>query len=305
MRGRPLQVYAVAVSVALFALVAWTVQQAIRERQDRDAWTARLGAEQKAREHALDQLRGKTAEVARLGQALAQARAVLAQTADATNPFEDAVGIWLDQVSRLGTFLGQHPEFSIPELRYLTANDWLDATRGANLVTEADYREALANLRSAAKRSVAPRIRDALQRYVTAHNGALPPDAPALSAYLPDSLDPAILQRYTINPSGRVPGLIGDQRFVLVESKPVDELWDSAYYFSATGAYGLHGAYNAAAAAIRDAINRFEQNSGGPPTAVSQIEPYLQRKISAPQLAATFNALTTKPNIPADDGAKR
>jgi hypothetical protein len=293
------------ISVALGALMVWVAHRLVQERRSREAWAAQLRAAKEAREFDRHKLQGESAEVARLSQALAQARSVLAQTADGTNPFEDAVGSWLGRIDRLNAFLGQHPEWSIPELRYLTANDWLDATKNANLVTEADCREALASLRSLAKRNSAPKIEDALHRYLAANHGALPPEAAALAGYLPDGLDPALLQRYSMNPSGRVPGLRGDLRFVLVETKPVDPLWDSSFFYSETGGYGTRAAFNDAAAAVTNAIDRFQQSNGRPPTDVSQIGPFLQRKVDPDRLAATFAALTTKPNLPGGGGGRQ
>jgi hypothetical protein len=303
MGGRRLRGYAVGTSVAFLVLVVWLIDRTSQERAREATWETRLRRAEDARRHDLDKLHRETAEVARLSQALGQARSVLAASADGgDNPFEDALGSWLGRINRLNAFLGQHPEWSIPELRGLTANDWLDATKNANLVTEADYREALASLRSLAKRNSAPKIEDALRRCLAANHGALPADAQALAGYLPDGLDPALLQRYRMNPSGQVKGLRGDLHFVLVETNPVDPLWDSSFFYSETGGYGTRAAFNDAAAAVTSAVDRFQQSNGRPPTDVSQIGPFLQRTIDPSRLAATFTALTTKPSLPAGRG---
>ena len=305
MTHRLLRTYAVGVSVAFVALVVWLIWHGAQERQRERLWQAQVKHAEEARRYDQNRLRREAAEVERLSQALAQARSVLAQTADGTNPFEDAVGTWLDQVNRLSTYLGQHPEYSIPELRYLTANDWLDATKGVALVTEADFRKALATLRRDAKQIAAPKIRGALKLYLAANNDTLPPDTAALTAYLPAGTDPAILQRYRVNPSGKLPGLRGDQPLVLVESGEVDPLWDSKFFFSNHGESGYYGTTVVTSETIvADAISRFRQSNGSPPTDVSQITPYLQRTVNAPILNAVFSALTSKPSLPPGGGGK-
>lgn len=119
-----------------------------------------------------------------------------AQTAPAAADSE--LTAWLGRVSRLKEWLSQSRQTAIPEMKYLTSNDWLAATLDNPLESEAAIRSALSRLRQKAKTKpeVAANISRAISAYANAHRGEPMSDPMALIPFLKTPLLPEILQRY-------------------------------------------------------------------------------------------------------------
>src|SRR5258708_14074376 len=112
---------------------------------------------------------------------------------------------WVGRVNQLKEKLGQMPDQKIPELQFLTDQDWLDAVRPIRqLKTETDYGQALSALRSAAKGEFAGALQNALRNYAQASNGQLPTDLSQLKPYFGSAIDDSVLQRYELTQSGMV-----------------------------------------------------------------------------------------------------
>ena len=94
------------------------------------------------------------------------------------------------------------PDKKIPELQFATDQDWLDATKNADLNTDEGVRKALRDLRRKAKGTSAKMIEEGLRKYIQANNGQLPDDPAELQPYFERAMDPAILQRYKMLYSG-------------------------------------------------------------------------------------------------------
>jgi hypothetical protein len=67
------------------------------------------------------------------------------------------------------------PDKQIPELRFASAQDWLNATRGS-IQKDEEIRQSLALLRQSAKWDFTPLLQNALMNYINANNGLLPAD---------------------------------------------------------------------------------------------------------------------------------
>jgi RNA polymerase sigma factor (sigma-70 family) len=140
---------------------------------------------------------------------------------------------WLTKINKLKQRLEESPGAKVPELQYLTDNDWLNAASG-KLQTDADYRQALGRLRSAVENHLAGKIHDALVKYSEANNDQFPTDLAQLQSYFDPPIDPDMLDRWQILPF-KNSGLGGD--FQITQKSTPDEMFDSRYTIGVRG-YG-------------------------------------------------------------------
>ena len=110
------------------------------------------------------------------------------------------------KVNKLKQRLEQTPDARIPELQFLTDQDWINAANG-KLDNEGDYRRALSMLRKAGEGKVATMLKKALTGYMQSSNGQLPTDLALLQPYFESPLDDAILQRWEIAPASTIKSL--------------------------------------------------------------------------------------------------
>lgn len=213
--------------------------------------------------------------------------------------YENALSAWIGRVRRLEVFRAKHPELAIRELSLLNEFDWLDATKQASLETEADLRKALSELRRIARRKSAPGIGQALADAVEANGGKLPQSVQELVPFLPPHLDPLILERFTLNPTGQIGGLVdtsGPSTFFLVEN-PVDALWDTTSFFQPSGSMGTRSVGRGAASAVEKALANYISANGTSPQHADQLDSYLDNRSLEPALRdAAFKALTNRPD---------
>ncbi len=122
------------------------------------------------------------------------------------DPTEIAAKAWLTKVNLLKQRLEQTPNEQIPELRFATEMDWLNAALGTpQLKTDADYRWDLHNLFSEVEDTFGKMAMNALQKYIQANNGQFPTDLSQLQPYFNTPVDDAILERYEIVPANTIP----------------------------------------------------------------------------------------------------
>ncbi|HZQ47838.1 MAG TPA: hypothetical protein VFC07_12540, partial [Verrucomicrobiae bacterium] len=161
------------------------------------------------------------------------------RTADAqigsNDPTEEAAKGVAAKAKRLKQRLEQNPNEGIPELQYLTAQDWLrGASYGADLKTDDDLDRALSQLRRDAKRTFANSIGEALANYIAGNNGQLPGDISQLAPYFNPPIDGTILQRYELLRTGNLSSIPNNEP-VIAEKSPVDDRYDTLFKISATG----------------------------------------------------------------------
>jgi RNA polymerase sigma factor (sigma-70 family) len=202
-------------------------------RQERDEAMNRLGLAQRDSEALRQQvaeipkLRGEVARLRRDARESAQIRPADGQKE--SDPLESAAKSWAAQVSQLRQRLEQTPDKKIPELQFVTDQDWFDAVGQTNrLQTDADFRKALERLRRTAKNKFVPMMQLALSTYTAANDGQLPTDLAQLKPYFESPIDDAILQRYALTHTGRLSDLPPTEPLV-VEKTPVDEEHDTMY----------------------------------------------------------------------------
>jgi hypothetical protein len=147
------------------------------------------------------------------------------------DPMEMRAKLWMDKVKRLKEKLEKNPGKSIPELKYLTDQDWLEVVRDTQLFGDWQYDEALARLRKLAKDRFAPRLSRALREYARANNNELPPDTAALKPFFASPVEDAALERYQLLHTGPLKW----DEWVLAEKAPVDDKNDTLFKVGPTG----------------------------------------------------------------------
>jgi len=250
--------------------------------EDRDQASNRLAAVQADRSQvqaSLLELARLRAEVAKLradSQELAQLKAK--NGAGESSPSKSTTKSPQELVSELKARLAQAPDQSIPELQFLTEQDWLNAVKDMQrLETDKDLRRALSALRGIAKKGFAEMIRAALVSYAQANNGQSPTEISQLSTYFASAIDASVLQRYEIVQ----PGLVSEK------ATPIDDQDDTYYQISKEGAEVILG--SVAEKTLSPAFQAFvDAHNGEKPKDPSQLQPYVK---TAAEQAALQNLL--------------
>jgi RNA polymerase sigma factor (sigma-70 family) len=205
------------------APLAEQIQQLQRERDDVTKRLVELQAQN-------EQLKSNqnTAELLKLRGEVARLRN------EANDPTDASAKALAAKMNKLKQRLAETPAAKIPELQFVTEQDWLNAANG-KLDTDADYRRALASLRSAAEGKVASMLQKALKAYLQSSSGQMPTDLGQLQPYFDSPMDDAILQRWEIASAATVQslGLGGD--VIITQNAPVDDVFDTRYGIGPTG----------------------------------------------------------------------
>lgn len=147
---------------------------------------------------------------------------------------------WAEQMKRLRIWADRLPHLKIPEMRYLTARDWLVAALDQPIETEQDARQALSSLRGTAKTHFAPQVHAALGRYRETHGGADPTTFAELLPFFPSTTPPEILARYEIlTPDPSNPSRA---HWFIAEKTLTDDEYDTRIFFQKNGGTGLQSA---------------------------------------------------------------
>jgi RNA polymerase sigma factor (sigma-70 family) len=246
----------VVAGLAALSVIQHQAQVKLREQnqtlqQQQASLADQLAQLQRDRDDATNQLAGLIAENAQLKSnsnedELLKLRAKVTQlrTANAQNdsndPTDEAAKSIAARVKQMKQWLEQNPNEKIPELQYLTAQEWL---RGANytadLKTDDDFDRALSQLRRDAKRTFANSIGEALANYIAGNNGQLPGEISQLGSYFNPPVDGTILQRYQLLQTGNLSAIPNNGQLI-AEKAPVDDQYDTLFTITATG-YSYQG----------------------------------------------------------------
>ncbi len=235
------------------------------------------------------------AERNRAEELLATKRKELAATQARSNEnatVEADLDAWLGRVTRLKEWLGKMPEKNIPEMKFLTPNDWLTVTLNNDLKTNDKARKALSELRRIAKNKpvISQNIAAALRAYAKDHDGQAATDVEQLKRYLQPQIDDEILQRYhfvTAPPSdvNQSHGLSGGDRGWLVEKTAVDEDHDVLLKYFDRG----RGTGYQYVSKFGDQVDQARQsfikaNNGRSPVSAEQLLPYFTSPVDEVRL---------------------
>jgi hypothetical protein len=254
------------------------VDQAQELRQERDDALAKLAASRQE----TDLVRRQMADVPKLRAQVSRLRNESKELEQLKNtllrdPRESSAKSWLDRVNKLEQALAQMPDQQIPELQFLTEEDWLNAVKNVErLETSADINRALLSLRNSGKREFALLTQRALRDYAERNNGNLPADFSQLKPYFSSPIDDVVLQRYEFTNTGVVnekPSAIGDED-------------DTYYQISMDGISTKNG--SVAENILKEALQKFSTaNNGLKPNDPSQLWPY----VTTPTEQATLQKL--------------
>jgi len=215
------------------APLAEQIQQLQQEREESVRQLAMLREEngqlnQNASE--LLRLRGQAALLRSNSQEHSQG-----SSTNANDELEMAMKLWIAKVNKLKQRLEEMPDKKIPELQFLSADDWLvvgedylEDSTGTNI------RRVLAELRRRAKLQFANLAGHALNEYIIANGGVLPSDIMQLKPYFTSQISDAMLARYELLHTGNL-AVLPTGSALIAEKATVDDREDTLFTI---GAYG-------------------------------------------------------------------
>lgn len=216
----------------------------------------------------------------RLASAESELASVRAAAAGGDPEIESALEAWLDRVKSLSVWLEKMPDKRIPEMKFLTEDDWLEAAKNAKFGTELEVRESLAKLRRLALQRFSEPINAALARYKKETQNRLPPEPLALLPYFDPAIEPAILNGYEIAERDSTMFIDADAKVPtrVMRNKLVDDIYDTQ--ISHMGGGTMTTVVNLSQDAISEAVREYRRiNSGQSPSDPAQVTPYLKRTI--------------------------
>lgn len=278
-------------AAGFLALLGFSGYEAVTVRQQAEQLTAlrqratQLAAESAARRHEHDVTAQELAEAER------QLAALPPLPAGAGNiPPERRAEMkaWLARVKHLRRLFDEQPGQRIPEMQFLTDQDWLRVAKAADIDSDEGRRKALAAVRDAAVARFIPQLSAALRKFAKASPGEAATIF-ALAPFCDPLIDPSLLERYEISKTTeRVP------QWHVQTKAPLDADYDSRHvvnvYVDGRG-YGS-GTSPAPSAWIPDfreqtmrAYKAYtEANKGTSPPGLAEALPYFNPPL-APALA--------------------
>jgi RNA polymerase sigma factor (sigma-70 family) len=255
-------------------LLAGQIQQLQRERNDASNRLAFATDENAA-------LKGTSAELSNLRDEVSRLKAA------ESNSVALASKAWMERVAKLKQRMEETPSAKIPELKFVTERDWLDAA-SRDLNTNADYRRALSQIRNAGEGKFAAMMLNALTAYQHSNNQQFPTDLGQLQPYFESPVDDTILQRWEIAPAEAVRNLHMGADFIITQKAPVDDVFDSRLGVGPNG----YGATDFLAGETMETMNPLWEayraaHNGQYPAETSLVEPY----VTTPEQRAAFDKL--------------
>jgi DNA-directed RNA polymerase specialized sigma24 family protein len=194
--------------------------------------------------------------------------------------------------------LEEMPDKKIPEMKFLTEKDWINAAWNADLDTDDGVRLALSKLRDESVDTFLNLTRKALKKYLAANEDMLPADLLPLKPYFDTPVTDDMLQRYAFMQTGKISGDLSQS--VVKKAVYADADYDSNQEMSMSGGGG--GSFNRLQDAINDAAREFASvNNYQAPTDPSQIAPFLHKPIDAATIQKYLNQFVVDP--PSSDEA--
>ncbi|MEO7300100.1 MAG: sigma-70 family RNA polymerase sigma factor [Verrucomicrobiota bacterium] len=227
----------------------------------------------------LPRLRGDVARLRKDSEDLARLKSQASE-----NPMRASMESWLARVDQLKKRMQNSPDENIPELQFLTEDDWLSATRGDDLDTEENYRRAMSSLRGSAENKFGNMLQPALKKYLAANSNQWPTDLSQLQPYFKSPVDEAVLQRYKIFPAEELRNFHFDDNWIISQKAAIDEEYDSRMGLGSNGWGTSGGAWKPQTVALDSAIKILtpamkdykSANNGIEPSEPAQLLPYLK-----------------------------
>lgn len=197
----------------------------------------------------IEQLKRDAADIHRLRGEIGVLRQQAAGiTAQQPGSLESEIKRWLKLVEIIKAKFQEMPEKKIPELQYVSDDQWLDAARlmaklrGARELSsfsEKAWRSLLAEMRQQAKVNFSTKLGEALQRFIGANAGSLPADLAVLNNYYvaddgqPTTIESAVLNRYRLVQSGNLRDIDFETPLIVESAPAADSEYDSRFSITA------------------------------------------------------------------------
>ena len=176
--------------------------------------------------HELLRLRSQVGLLNRDVQELTQLRT--ANSLTESNGLAATARVWSERANQLKQWLETNPAGKIPELQFLTDQDWIEAVHPLTLSSDEEYRRAMSTVRANAELRVLDILHGALRQYGQANNGQFPQELSQLSPFVRSPVDDSILNRYEIvRADSLVSELQRGDDWVITQKAPVDKVWDA------------------------------------------------------------------------------
>jgi RNA polymerase sigma factor (sigma-70 family) len=237
---------------------------------------------QQSQSNELLKLRG---EVARLRQDVKEsARLKTSDGGNVTDPaLKDAFERLAARASQLRQRLEQAPEKKIPEIKFLSQKDWLDAVGEVeNPESDENFSQAMSNLRSRAKAAFGGMLQKALKQYAQANGDMLPGDLSQLQSYFNPPVDDSVLARYKLIQTGKLSDLKG-QTLVTEIAPRIDDEYDSHFEFTSNGIRSSTSS-KTEDALVGATTSYANANGGLLPRTAEQLTPFLQTQVDPAQV---------------------
>ena len=132
--------------------------------------------------------------------------------------------MYLDRVDRLKQQFTANPAETVPELQFMTDDEWLQLVEYDHHRIDPDNRRVMSSVRSGAQIRFAHRVLDhALQQYGKNNGGQFPTDLSQLAPYFKSPVDDSVLRNWTILPTSSLPsGMRVDEDWVITQKAPVN-----------------------------------------------------------------------------------
>lgn len=263
-----------------------------------------LGRSIAAADRTLAQLaRQRTAlarDVALAEQQLARIPPVrLPEASSAVSADDQVVAAWQVRAATLRDLAARTPAALIPEMKLLDDEDWLRVAQTAAFDTEAQRRQALAKLRTAAKARFEVLLAETVARFKTAHGDRIPATALDLAPFLTPPADAAMLARYAV--MHRDPYAQNSRDgWGLRETSAVDADYDSRHTVSSNGGRGSSSGFSAWIDDLTPRLRQARQayaaaNHGAQPAGISQVLPFLDPPLPPQAVEKLLEAERNRP----------
>lgn len=200
---------------------------------------------------------------------------------------EAQIQTWLAHLDRLKQLIVQRTDLAIPELLFLSADDWASvASQTASapgLDTESGLRGSLAILRQRAENLMAMKLQRALNTYLKSAGGVLPDSIAQLLPHFDPSISPELLLRYELLRTGKLGDIsVNDRSTGIIATKSIVDLDQDFLWRIGTGGFT---SISAMSFLVSEAQRQFGQANGGQrATLPEQLTPYLKWPVDPAKL---------------------
>ncbi len=161
----------------------------------------------------------------------------------ATPARQKEIAAWLARMKRLRQLFDERPAQRIPEMQFLTDEDWLRSAKTAQLESDDDIRRAMAQVRTAASAHFISAIATAVRNYGATNKTDKPASIAQLAAYFDPPVDPLLLGQYEVV-DGIGAGTPNPASWGVRRQAPIDADYDSRPAVTTTaGRTGSRGSW--------------------------------------------------------------